>query len=158
MESHLLGAYSYAASASINFLQTGILQVGAWNYLREEITVALIQRRGVRMGGIFDGQIESHLEDILPSDIISYLLGKIINFSFTNTRQKSLEERLDYWASLRSALEDWNRRLAPDYSPFSSAVVRGNPFPSVWMLQPCHSKCIFSNNVYHTILLTDRSQ
>jgi len=38
---HLLGAYSFAVSEPIDFHTRGLLQAGAWNYLREEITVAL---------------------------------------------------------------------------------------------------------------------
>lgn len=109
------------------------------------------------MDGIFDENMDSHLGDIMLSDSISYLLGKIINFSFKNTTHG----RRGHWESLRSALDDWKRNMTTgtaDPSPFSSAAIRGNPFPSIWMFQPCQSKCTLSRSAPHTLLLTDSSQ
>ncbi|KAJ4984949.1 hypothetical protein SVAN01_09555 [Stagonosporopsis vannaccii] len=139
MESHLLGAYSYATSGPIDFSQNGILQVGAWNYLREEITVALIRRRGVRMDQIFDDYMRNYPEGIHPSDTISYVLAKIINFCFANTAQQlSPRDRTVHWKSLQSELAKWNADLPASFAPFSHASKEGNPFPSIWMLQPYH--------------------
>jgi hypothetical protein len=50
---HLLGAYSFVASGSINLAGRGLLQAGAWNYLRGEITMALECRRPVRISKDF---------------------------------------------------------------------------------------------------------
>jgi hypothetical protein len=105
------------------------------------------------MDGIFD-EIDGHLEGILPSDMISYLLGKIINFSFRGTQQ-SLQERRAHYASLKSALVDWDSRLAVGYYPFSRSLEGYNPFPSLWMFQPCHSEWTCCRD---TLLLTDNSQ
>ena len=105
------------------------------------------------MDGVFDENMNSHLGDIMLSDSISYLLGKIINFSFKNTTQQSLHGRRGHWESLRSALDDWRNMTAgtTDYSPFSSAAVKGNPFPSIWILQPCQSKCTLGCSALHTL-------
>ncbi|KAK8200591.1 hypothetical protein M8818_005905 [Zalaria obscura] len=51
---HLLGAYSFADGEPPDFNNRGLLQAGVWNYLREEITMALECRKPVRMGRIFD--------------------------------------------------------------------------------------------------------
>lgn len=140
LESHLLGAYSYAASEPIDFSTSGILQVGAWNYLREEITVGLIQRRGVRMGQIFEDHLQNHAHNILPSDQISYTLAKIINFCFADFAQApSPVQRRAQWHTLNQALQRWAANLPASYTPFSRAKRKDNPFPSFWMLQPCHS-------------------
>jgi hypothetical protein len=54
---YLLGAYSFVASGSIHLAGRGLLQAGAWNSLREEITVALECRRPVRISSGFEYQI-----------------------------------------------------------------------------------------------------
>ncbi|KAF2998229.1 hypothetical protein E8E13_005566 [Curvularia kusanoi] len=90
------------------------------------------------MSGIFDDYVESHPEDVLPPDAISYLLGKIINFSFAKFAQQLSRDRQEQWQSLKSALESWKARLPASYAPFSHSGLHGNPFPSLWMLQPCH--------------------
>lgn len=105
------------------------------------------------MDGIFDEDMDSHLGVIMLSDSISYLLGKIINFSFKTTTQQPLHGRRGHWESLRSALDNWRNMTlgTTDYSPFSNAAIRGNPFPSIWMLQPCQSKCTLSCSAPHTL-------
>ncbi|KAF3037387.1 hypothetical protein E8E12_008123 [Didymella heteroderae] len=139
IENHLLGAYSYASSDPIDFSRSGILQTGAWNYLREEITVALIRRRGVRMGQIFDFHSQTGCRRVNPSDQITYLLAKIINFSFEdNSERQTLQERRLLWQSLRADIDRWEATLPQNFAPFSLAVQRDDPFPAIWMLQPCH--------------------
>ena len=138
---HLLGAYSFAVAESIDFATYGLLQAGAWNYLREEITVALECRRSVRTGRIF----ESHPVDIFADDMqanhISYLLAQIINFSFPDISERtSQEERTLAWQNLKSDLIGWKARLPTRFDPFCTAPMAGNVFPSLWMLRPWHGK------------------
>jgi hypothetical protein len=141
MESHLLGAYSYAVRETIDFSEVGMLQVGAWNYLREELTVGLIQRRGVRMGRIFDSQMQNDPDRVLPPDRISYLLARIINFCYPDLSQRmSLQERCALWRTLHADLIKWKADLPISYRPFSVSAKPGNPFTSLWMLQPWHGK------------------
>jgi hypothetical protein len=141
IDNHLLGAYSYASSDPIDFSTFGILQTGAWNYLREEITVALIQRRAVRMGQIFDIYRQNGCRFVFPSDQISYLLAKTINFCFESICERdTLQERRLQWQSLRADVNRWQKSLPLGFAPFSLAVKANNPFRSIWMLQPYHGK------------------
>lgn len=138
-ESHLLGAYSYAVSQPIDFSETGIHQAGAWNYLREEITAGLIQRREVRLGQIFD----THVPDVTQHDElfndICYLLARIVNFCFAeNAVRLPARDRQLFWLSLSSDLETWKHSLPPSFQPYSTAAKPENPFPSLWMLRPWH--------------------
>ncbi|KAI1616484.1 hypothetical protein EDD36DRAFT_415380 [Exophiala viscosa] len=139
IQSHLLGAYSYATSEAIDFSEPGMLQTGAWNYLREEITVGLIQRRGVRMGQIFDGHLQRGPHKIHPSDSITYLLAQIINFCFPDpSLQTSLQDRHTLWRSIHADFMAWKADLPSTFEPFSLAAKPGDPFPSLWMLRPWH--------------------
>ena len=139
MESHLLGAYSYAVSKPIDFSRPGLTQAGAWNYLREEITVGLVRRRPVRIAQIFDDHVESAPNSVMPSNYIAYLLAQIINFCFTDTSYEvSIQNRRERWRDLRASLERWKEDLPSSFQPFSVAAKSDNPFPSIWMLQPWH--------------------
>jgi hypothetical protein len=141
IENHLLGAYSYASNDPVDFSGSGILQTGAWNYLREEITVALIRRRAVRMGQIFDSYLQIDCKHVSPCNSISYLLAKIVNFGFEDSsEQQTLWERRTLWRSLRTDLDKWEADLPHDFAPFSHAIRAENPFPSIWLLQPYHGK------------------
>jgi hypothetical protein len=134
---HLLGAYSFAVADSINFEYHGLLQAGAWNYLREEITVALECRRSVRIGKIFESYTADAIADDMQANRISYLLAQVINFSFPNISERtSQEERLSEWQRLRAELLIWKGGLSSDFEPYSTAQKSGNVFASLWMLRP----------------------
>jgi len=137
---HLLGAYSFAVSEPIDFAITGVLQAGAWNYLREEITVALQHRRPVRTGRIFESHhLKENFGDDMVANAISYLLARILNYCFPLPSERtSHEEREAIWQSLSSDLTKWNTVRPQTFKPFSTAPKVGNAFPSLWMLKPWH--------------------
>ena len=139
-QSHLLGAYSFAVSQPIDFTNYGLLQAGAWNYLREEITVALQYRRPVRTGRIFEShETKTGGDDMIANDI-SYLLAQIINFCFPLPSDHSTQEdRIVDWQSIHSDLLEWKNALPPSFEPVSTAPKAGNEFCSFWMLRPWHS-------------------
>jgi len=62
-QQHLLGAYSFASSGIIHLNQRGLSQSGTWNYLREEITVALELGRPVRIGTGFKFMPSENMSD-----------------------------------------------------------------------------------------------
>lgn len=138
---HLLGAYSFVISDSINLRDCGLPQAGAWNYLREEITVALECRRPVRMGDNFTWEGKGELTDDMLANLMSYHLARIINFCFAVHPVHTLPgNRVLAWHDLRSDLTTWRDSLPSTFNPFSIAAKPGNAFPSLWMLQPWHSK------------------
>lgn len=93
------------------------------------------------MDQIFDDYMQNSPDGIHPSDSISYILAKIINFGFAdNVKQSSVQERTVQWTSSRSDLSRWKTNLPVSFAPFSHAAIEGNPFPSIWMLQPYHSE------------------
>lgn len=98
------------------------------------------------MGQIFDHHMEVRPNGILPPDQISYILAKIINFCFADSAEISTSlERMECWRSLDQRLQQWLASLPTSYAPFSNSTKEDNPFPSLWMLQPCHSAyvCVF---------------
>ena len=140
---HLLGAYSFAVSEPIDFRTCGLLQAGAWNYLREEITVALENRRPVRTGRIFESHMTETLGDDMLANDISCFLARILNFCYPDlTERTSLEDRMAAWRSLYAATMEWKSSLPPSFEPFSTAPKAGNIFPSLWMLRPWHGNIL----------------
>jgi hypothetical protein len=143
---HFLGAYSFVISDSINLRDCGLPQAGAWNYLREEITVALECRRPVRMSDNFTWEGEEDLTDDMLANLMSYYLVRIINFCFDIEIDHTVpENRVMVWHGLRSDLTTWLESLHSTFNPYSTATKAGNVFPSMRMLQPWHSKTSYDD-------------
>ena len=139
-QNHLLGAFSFAVSQPIDFTNYGLLQAGAWNYLREEITVALQYRRPVRTGLIFESHVTKRGGDDMIANDISYLLARIINFCFSlSSDRNSQEDRTIDWQCIHADLLEWKNGLPSSFEPVSTAPKAGNAFSSIWMLRPWHS-------------------
>jgi hypothetical protein len=137
-QQHLLGAYSFASSGHIDLNMRGLSQSGTWNYLREEITMALELRRPVRMGTEFEFIPSKYMEDDIWANYISYILATIINFCFGDMGGLALEDRNMTWQEWNADVSAWRSNRPRSFDPFSAAPKAGNAFPSVWLLQPCH--------------------
>lgn len=121
----------------------GLVQSGVWNYLREEITVALECRRCTRnsIHFVFDPSLD--YPDSMRANIMSHILARVINHCFQNgaVEQHSVDERIRVQEALHRALDEWRESLPPSFEPFSAAAVATNsPFPSIWLLQPWHGE------------------
>lgn len=122
---------------------TGLLQAGAWNYLREEITVALECRRPARIG--FDFHLDAlnlkYYSESMHSNIISYILARISNYCFERSTQEMTEDQTRlHWVSLQTDLTVWRSHLPASFEPYSTAEKANNPFPSLWLVQPWHGR------------------
>ena len=139
-QQHLLGAYSFASSSHIDTKIRGLAQSGAWNYLREEITMALELRRAVRLGSEFDYSPSDDRPDDTWAHSITYILARVINFCFDTTVEMSSSERKGTCEYLSECVSDWRSNRPKSFNPFSAAPKPGNAFPSIWLLQPWHGK------------------
>jgi hypothetical protein len=137
-QQHLLGAYSFAAIGTIDLTIWGLSQSGTWNYLREEITVALECRRPVRISTAFEFDPKMAMTNDIWANAISYLLARVINLRFQESRGESLEIRASIWLSLASDVAAWKEHRPATFNPFSTAPKAGNPFPSIWLVKPWH--------------------
>lgn len=120
---------------------SGLLQAGVWNYLREEITVALECRRPVRTSLQMEFDAGMKYSDSMQANIITHLLARIMNYCFkeTGSNQMTNVEPLD-WQSLRRELSSWESQLPPSFETYSTAEKPNNPFPSLWLFQPWHGQ------------------
>ncbi|KAJ5128486.1 hypothetical protein N7448_002206, partial [Penicillium atrosanguineum] len=111
-QSHLQGCYSLLASQPIN-LHSNLVRAAFWNYLREDITVALIERREL-MIELSDDHLPRNLEaDDDYANYITVLLGQIINQCFGNADHVDLLE----WSALRKRIIDWRHSLPASFTP-----------------------------------------
>ncbi|KAL3425378.1 hypothetical protein PVAG01_02169 [Phlyctema vagabunda] len=148
---HLLGAYSFVVNDYTDMATRGLFQAGAWNYLREEITVALECRRKVRISNSFNFQWRDDLDDDMQANAIALTLAKVINFAFDNeasspsaSSPESIPEHVDEndrittWAHLINEVREWKKNLPASFEPYSTAPKPGNMFPSLWMAKSHH--------------------
>lgn len=119
----------------------GLLQAGAWNYLREEITVSLECRRPVRLTINLDIRTVGPQPESMHANTITYIVAQNINHCFNRGSTNQQEDsNHDEWTSLKGDLTYWKEGLPTSYEPYSRASKEGNVFPSAWYLRPWHSK------------------
>ncbi|KAF7178949.1 hypothetical protein CNMCM7691_007773 [Aspergillus felis] len=134
-QNHLQGSYSLLASHPIE-VESGLLSAGFWNYLREDITVALIEKRSL-MIQLPDEPLPMKTEcDDDLANRITYLLGRVINRCLL--RDAVPLDQCE-WNSLRDQLEAWRTSLPSSFDPILTPHLLSNSsFPSMWTTSGWH--------------------
>ncbi|KAF9883339.1 hypothetical protein FE257_003555 [Aspergillus nanangensis] len=143
-QNHLQGSYSLLSSGSAD-LASELFNAGFWNYLREDITVALIEKRGL-MIELSDAYLPQtvHAEDDFANRV-TYLLGRVMNHCLGANASPLARPQ---WETLRSELEAWKSSLPPSFEPISTPGLHGKSvFPSLWTTSPWHASSL---QYYHT--------
>lgn len=136
-QNHLHGSYSLLASHHL-IITTDLFGAGFWNYLREDITVALIEKRGL----MIDLSAYVHLaEKLEPDDFparVTLLLGKIINRCLV---KDAVALDIVEWETLKRELEEWMVSLPKAYEPILTApeLMGSSSFPCLWTIKDWHS-------------------
>ena len=128
-QNHLRGSYSLLASCP-NELGPGLIRAGFWNYLREDITVALMEKR-VLIIELNDRHPPLGLdgEDDFANHI-TYILRRIINYCL---EQDGPGLNPQQWESLKEELETWKLSLPSSFKPIPTPRLHGESrFPSIW--------------------------
>jgi hypothetical protein len=141
----LQGCYSLLASRQIH-LTADLLSAGYWNYLREDITVALIEQRGL-MITLSDQNAPPHpTEDADFANYITFLLGKIINrcLSVDSSALSSLE-----WEAMKADLDKFISSLPPSFDTIQTpSLGRQSSFRFTWTLRSWHGE--YSRSTLHS--------
>lgn len=134
-QNHLQGSYSLLASHPLE-LDSGLLSAGFWNYLREDITVALIEKRSL-MIQLPDEPLPTSTEsDDDLANRITYLLGKVMNRCLL---RDAVPLGQFEWNCLRDQLEDWGTSLSSSFDPILTPHLLPNSgFPSMWTTSGWH--------------------
>jgi hypothetical protein len=116
--------------------ESGLLSAGFWNYLREDITVALIEKRSL-MIRLPDESLPTRTEcDDDLANRITYLLGRVINRCLL--RDAVPLDQSD-WNGLRDQLEDWRTSLPSSFDPIvTPQLLPNSSFPSMWTTSGWH--------------------
>lgn len=136
-QNHLRGSRSVLDNQP-EIMNAGLLTAGFWNYLREDITVALIQKRSLMM----DLSTED-LPLVLDGDDafanrITYILGKIINYCL---REDGTPLERNEWENMMHEVESWKSILPASFNSISTAGPNeGSQFPYLWSTNAWHSK------------------
>lgn len=136
-QSHLQGCYSLLAIRHIH-LSADLLSAGYWNYLREDITVALIEQRGLMINLSNQNAPPEPTEDADFANHVTLLLGKIINrcLSVDSPALTRLE-----WEVMKADLDKRKASLPSSFDTIQTPGLRKNSsFPSIWTLRSWHGE------------------
>lgn len=136
-QSHLQGCYSLLSSYPIRS-HTGLVRAAFWNHLREDITVALIERRRL-MIELSDEHLPNDLEfDDDYANYVTVLLGQVINACFGSAGPLEMSK----WDSLRARLETWKTWLSDSFAPIMINQKNSASFPMMRVLHGWHGAYI----------------
>ncbi|OQD86289.1 hypothetical protein PENANT_c008G07690 [Penicillium antarcticum] len=136
-QNHLQGCYSILASREIH-LAADLLSAGYWNYLREDITVALIEQRSLMISLYDQTGPPEPTDDADFANQITFLLGKIINrcLSIDSPALDPLE-----WQAIKVDLDNWKLSLPSSFDTIETPELRAqSSFRSIWTLQSWHTR------------------
>jgi hypothetical protein len=143
-QSHLLGSSSFLRDQQIHISASDLLSAGFWNYLREDITVALVEKRRLK---IELNQIHipyPPTRDDERANLISLLLGRAINVCFGDRSRLDVEEL----RNLESEVAQWKSDLPSSFDPIeSSQTTNTDDFPILWLYHGWHSKFVPSGTM-----------
>lgn len=133
------GCYSLLASRHIT-ITSDLLSAGYWNYLREDITVALIEQRGLMITLSDQDAPPEPTEDTDFANYVTFLLGRVINrcLSVDSYALSPLE-----WEALKADLDKWKSSLPSSFDTLETPGLRKqSSFPSIWTLRSWHGELL----------------
>ncbi|KAJ5090462.1 hypothetical protein N7532_009146 [Penicillium argentinense] len=118
---------------------TPLTHAAFWNYLREDITMALIERRKLMIELTDDHFAKTRKSDDEEANAVTVLLGQTINLCFD---EKPLD--VDRWMSLNRSLGDWEKSLPGSFEPITDMILpraesRPDAFPLYGTLHGWHA-------------------
>ncbi|KAJ6140500.1 hypothetical protein N7470_010296 [Penicillium chermesinum] len=141
-QNHLQGCYSILASHSIQLQsESGLARAAFWNYLREDITMALIERRRL-MIDLSDEHLPQELEfDDDYANHITVRLGQVINKCFSDDLHPF---EISIYDALKHNLKTWYDRLPASFTPITMKASDSSPgsdtgFPFIGTLHGWHA-------------------
>ncbi|KAI1173035.1 hypothetical protein F4777DRAFT_590108 [Nemania sp. FL0916] len=133
---HLQGAFSRASQILdvFNDPSEGIFYSGFWNYLRQDITLSLLEKCPLKidLNGIIP--LDGFKSDQAHLDAITLILGQAVNAMIGSTAQK-VHER---WCILSSSLQRWVAGSPRHFQPVSRSILPLTRLPIVHMRKTCH--------------------
>lgn len=131
---HLSGAFALSAASSIAMDRPSLRKGGFFNYLREDITFSLMNRRVLKIDLTAMRVPETGLDDEDQLNIGALYLAEAINFKFGQNHNPSA------YTHLGDRLETWKLALPEHFHPFFDSSASGATcvFPTIRILRDCH--------------------
>ncbi|KEF52445.1 uncharacterized protein A1O9_11686 [Exophiala aquamarina CBS 119918] len=129
---HLFGAFSLLPDLSSTLPSKPLLLAGLWNYLREDITFALINRYPLKTN-IGSVRIGVYRDDDYASQI-TLLLARVINKVFLDIE--------DDGVTLRKELSEWRSSLP--FEPYHETS-QDEGFPRILMIHVCQGGLVMED-------------
>jgi hypothetical protein len=116
-----------------------LISAAFWNYLREDITIALIERRPLMIELSAEHIPQELKDDDDYANYVTVLLGQVINQCF---RREAGAFDSFKWTSLRSDLEKWGAGLPTSFQPITSHQQEDSQraLPFMWTFQGWHGR------------------
>jgi hypothetical protein len=139
-ECHLVGS-SALVSASSSPSGGGLREAAYWVYLRQDIYMAILNQRPMKVGVSSISIPEMVLSTSYTSDCVwakrmVAIMARIVAFCFGNG-PKSVGE----WDNLRTLLHDWNARKPTSFEPYyyrERNLETGQYWPEYWLTADWH--------------------
>jgi hypothetical protein len=136
---HLWGASSLVSIQKINVNTRNLRHTAFWAYLRQDVTIALATNQPTKLNLESCGvELEfTEVDDDIWTNRMTFLLAKTVNFCFGPD-----EKTMERWTTLKGEVDLWKERAPASFKPFYTQPhgIHGEPFPSIWLLFPWHSK------------------
>ncbi|KAJ9355809.1 transcriptional regulator family: Fungal Specific TF [Paecilomyces variotii] len=132
-QSHLHGSSSLLAGQQIQ-IGADLISAGFWNYLREDITVALMEKRRLKID-LSNVSMPNPIEDNDRANVISQLLGIVINRCLGRDAPALA---LSEWTSLQAKVDRWKADLPRTFEPVSLSIPRKTKFAELVMFHGWH--------------------
>lgn len=129
------GSSSFLAGQKIE-IGPDLMSAGFWNYLREDITVALMEKRRLKID-LSNVSIPSPIEDDDRANVISRLLGIVINRCLGKDAP-ALD--MSEWTSMQLEIDRWRTELPKTFKPVSLWGPPKSNFPELVMFHGWNSK------------------
>lgn len=144
---HLQGAYALSEGSRIEFQLPSLLRAGFFNYLREDITYALINRCTLKIDPSRLRQAYEPATDEDQLNVFTLLLGRTINAAFG--RDRTLEDLV----VLREELSRLLSSLPSHFRPYCDTTSNvPNTYPSIYVLHDTHAATMQYHLVTDSIL------
>lgn len=150
MEIHLSGIRAFTVEHGHSGRKGGLSEAAFWVGLRQEIYVATIVQRAVKID-IDHHHIDRSIEpasDFAWANRAIVHCADVLNFCFGPTGTP-----FSRWTDLKNNGQQWHDSKPSSFRPFFHREpdrTRGEAFPEIWHSHPCHSPSYLSLNIQVT--------
>ncbi|PYH65899.1 Zn(II)2Cys6 transcription factor [Aspergillus vadensis CBS 113365] len=154
-ERHLKGVFWIQRYQNNDGECGGLRQAIWWAWLRQDVWVAMRERRRI----FSFWKPKRHISSLSPPELasfVSYILGQCVNYaSREESASKDIQSRLERGNELLYMLQEWQDYLPPEFNPLpceQDATV----FPPIWVHPPPYAAALQIHSLARILVLSHR--